>query len=102
MNDLITYLFTFGISLLAGFLIGYGIRKVIKILLVIAGMIVLFAIVLQGMGWIQMDFAKIGDDALVFAQNANLDQANTFVNNFSPLVIIGVVIGGIVGFVKAG
>src|ERR671923_2626548 len=62
-----------GIGGLAGFFIGYAIRKVIKLIFVLAGLGLAFVLFLQSKGILNVDYQKL--DA--FAQNVTSSIVNT-------------------------
>ena len=103
MDELINQLITLAIGFIGGLVIGFALRKIIKIALVIGGAMLLVLIVLQGMGWVNPNYDKMTVDAQQFVNNTEvIPQLNQFTANFSPLVLVGLAIGGVIGFVKTG
>ena len=103
MNEIIQPLAFFVGSLVAGLIAGYFLKKFIKIGLFIVGGLILFAIVLQGFGWVAFDFNKITADATQFANNTQLvPVANQFISNFNIVYLVSFTIGTVIGFVKTG
>lgn len=102
MNDLIQPLIIFLFALIGGIVVGYALRKIIKILLILGGAFIFALVVLQGFGWIQPDYDKMVSDAETFASNTNLTQAQQFADQFNPIVFVGLALGMIVGFVGVG
>lgn len=103
MDEIIPILFSFGVALLGGFIAGYALRKVIKIVLVIIGVFILVMIGLQGAGWVKADYAKMSNDTVSFVSNTEvIPQTISFVNQFNPFVFVMLIGGGILGFIKGG
>lgn len=110
-SELITPLITFGGASLVGFFAGWALRKVIGIVLKIAGIVVgLFfvgLIWLEANGWSKgYDYEKIGNDAYAVA-NQTVTSINTspfleFISSANIAAVSGLGIGFIAGFLRGG
>lgn len=96
-------LIAFAVAIIAGLIIGFMLKKVIKIALIVVGMFIFSIVVLQGVGWVNADYNKMANDTVTFVSNTNLyPQLNNFTSNFNMFILAGLTIGGIVGFIKTG
>lgn len=103
MSEIVSIFISFGLAVAGGFIAGYAMRKIIKVALVIVGGFIFVMIALQGVGWVEADYQKMTDDTVTFVSNTNIvPQLNSFINNFNIVILAGLSIGGIVGFVKGG
>lgn len=103
MNELVPILISWGAALLGGFLAGYFLRKILKIVAIIIGAFIFVLIALQGVGWVEADYQKISNDTVNFVTNTNVyEPVVSFVNEFNPVVFVFLGVGVIAGFIKAG
>lgn len=105
MDEIVSVLISFGLATLGGFIAGYALRKIVKIALIIVGAFIFGIIVLQGAGWVNADYDKMTNDTIKLVSDVSTNivpQLNAFTNNFSIIILGGLSIGGIIGFVKAG
>ena len=98
VNELLTPLVSILMGGIGGFLVVYAIRKTIKWIAIIAGILIFPLLVLVYAGWFEANYDKMTADATQFVNDTDI---SSHVNNFPPLVLVGLVIGGVVGFIKA-
>lgn len=103
MSEIVSIFISFGLAVAGGFIAGYAMRKIIKVALVIVGGFIFVMIALQGVGWVEADYQKMTNDTVTFVSNTNIvPQLNSFINNFNIVILAGLTMGTIVGFVKGG
>ena len=103
MNELISQLIYFIGFLGVGYIIGYALKKVIKIVLIIGGVLLAGLFGLQWLGYLNVQEDKILADATSLVNQTSqelLPRLNEYNSNFNPIVLIGLGIGVIIGFVK--
>jgi len=94
MNEVIAIL----VALIAGLIMGFAIKKVIKWLMIGVGVLLVIAFLGVYQGWFDPDYNKITADATSLVNNTNIYPQLT--NNFSPVYLVMVGIGFVVGFIK--
>jgi len=88
-------------SFILGCIMGYGLKKILKIALVIVAGLAFIFIFLAGMNWIDANNTKILSDINQFIMNTGLwNNISEGIKNLGPLVAIGIIGGMILGFVK--
>lgn len=103
MNELITQLIYFVGFLGVGYVIGFALKKVIKIVLIIGGILLAGLFALQWFGYLNIQEDKILADATTIVNQTSqeiIPMINENNANFNPIVLIGLGIGVILGFVK--
>lgn len=103
MNELITQLIYFVGFLGVGYVIGFALKKVIKIVLIIGGVLLAGLFGLQWLGYLNLQEDKILADATTIVNQTSqeiIPMINENNANFNPIVLIGLGIGVILGFVK--
>jgi uncharacterized membrane protein (Fun14 family) len=103
MNEPITFLLkTVGLGILTGFVFGYLFKKVSKIVLFIAAIIVVLIFVFGHNELLDINWLSIKDQALEFFSkhfDNYSDRLRILLTNLP--FIIGLVIGGLIGLKKA-
>lgn len=105
MNELITQIIYFVGFLGVGYVIGFALKKVIKIVLIIGGILLAGLFALQWFGYLNIQEDKILVDATTLINQTSqeiIPMINENNANFNPIVLIGLGIGVIVGFIKTG
>ena len=103
MNELINQVIYFVGFLGVGYLIGFALKKVIKIALIASGILLAGLFALQWFGYINLQEDKILADATTLVNQTSqeiIPMINENNANFNPIVLIGLGIGAIIGFVK--
>lgn len=88
-----------------GYVIGFALKKVIKIVLIIGGILLAGLFALQWFGYLNIQEDKILVDATTLINQTSqeiIPMINENNANFNPIVLIGLGIGVIVGFIKTG
>ena len=96
--------FQLGAGGLIGFMVGYAVKKLIKLLLVVGGLLMLLALYASHEGYISVDWKRIGVKveellAKYVGGGAAISLAETFARN---LPFAGAFLAGLIAGLKAG